>query len=416
MPGRFVLALLIVVLLAGCGVTSGAAPAPTLTPPSPARPPATMAPAPALPTAAPSAADLSSFSFRLEPVVQGLNRPTHVIGAGDGSGRLFVVEQAGLVRIVRDGQLLPEPFLAIEPLVGSRGNEQGLLSIAFHPRFAENGMFFVNYTNRDGATVVARYRVAATNPDQADPASASILLTIDQPAANHNGGLLMFGPDGYLYIGTGDGGAAGDPWGNGQRLDTLLGKLLRIDVDGGAPYAIPADNPMLNRADARPEIWAYGLRNPWRFSFDRATGDLFIADVGQNELEEVHFQPAASPGGENYGWNIMEGDACFRARRCDQTGLALPVAVYAHGSPAGGCSITGGYVYRGAAFPQLVGIYLYTDYCSGNLWGLRSDGAGWVSSLVGTFAINASSFGEDEAGELYLTDRDGGGLYRLVVE
>lgn len=411
MPGRLVVVLLIMALLAGCGAASSAATLPT--PTSSARPPAT----PAAPRATPAAPanDLERLSFRLAPVVQGLRRPTHVTSAGDGSGRLFVVEQAGQVRIVRDGRLLPRPFLDIAALVGSRGNEQGLLSVAFHPRFAENGTFFVNYTNRDGHTVVARYRVSRDDPDRAEPSSAAVLLTIEQPAANHNGGLVKFGPDGYLYIGTGDGGAAGDPWNNGQRLDTLLGKLLRIDVDGAAPYAVPADNPMLNRAGARPEIWAYGLRNPWRFSFDRATGDLFIADVGQNAWEEVHVQPAGSRGGENYGWKIMEGETCFRAEQCDQSGLELPIAVYGHGSPAGGCSITGGYVYRGAAFPRLVGTYLYADYCSGNLWGLRASGAGWSGALLGVLNIRPSSFGEDEAGELYLTDH-GGGLYRLVVE
>jgi glucose/arabinose dehydrogenase len=239
---------------------------------------------------------------------------------------------------------------------------------------------------------------------------------VDQPAPNHNGGLLKFGPDGYLYIGMGDGGAAGDPWGHGQSLDTLLGKLLRIDVDSGDPYAVPPDNPFVGRDDARPEIWAYGLRNPWRFSFDRATGDLFIADVGQNAQEEVHFQPAASAGGENYGWDIMEGDACYDASSCDREGLELPVAVYAHSGEAGGCSITGGYVYRGGAFPALAGTYLYADFCSGNLWALRPGGDSWQSELVTTLDIRVSSFGEDEAGELYLTDRSGGGLYRLVVE
>ncbi|MFQ3662399.1 MAG: PQQ-dependent sugar dehydrogenase [Chloroflexaceae bacterium] len=414
MPGRLVIVLLIAVLLAGCGVASSAAPVSTPTR-LPARPPATAVATAPLPASSAPTSDLERLSFRLVPVVQGLRRPTHVTSAGDGSGRLFVVEQAGQVRIVRNGRLLPQPFLDIASLVGSRGNEQGLLSIAFHPRFADNGAFFVNYTSRDGATVVARYRVAATNPDQADPRSAAVLLTIEQPAANHNGGLVKFGPDGYLYIGTGDGGAAGDPWNNGQRLDTLLGKLLRIDVDGAAPYAIPPDNPMLKRAGARPEIWAYGLRNPWRFSFDRSTGDLFIADVGQNAWEEVHFQPGGSSGGANYGWKIMEGQECFRASTCDQSGLELPIAVYGHASPAGGCSITGGYVYRGAAFPQLVGVYLYADYCSGNLWGLRAGPTGWTGGLLDVLKIRPSSFGEDEAGELYLTDH-GGGLYRLVVE
>lgn len=430
MPAR-VLFTLLAALLAGCGAAATTAeptpaPAPTAVVATAAA--AEPTPAPAEPTTAPPsgaaattpaapaapAADLSGAQFRLDPVLDGFDQPTHV--TSDGSGRLFVVEQAGRIWAVRDGQRLAEPFLDITNRVGSQGNEQGLLSVAFHPQFAENGRFFVNFTGRDGNTVVTEYRVAADNPDRADPASASEILAVEQPAPNHNGGLLKFGPDGMLYIGLGDGGAAGDPWGNGQNLDALLGKLLRIDIDGGTPYAIPADNPFADRTDARPEIWAYGLRNPWRFSFDRATGDLFIADVGQNAQEEVHFQPASSPGGENYGWNIMEGDACFRAADCDRQSLELPVAVYGHSGAEGGCSITGGYVYRGAQFPQLAGVYLYADFCSGNLWTLtRSDDA-WQSRLVGRIDIGASSFGEDDAGELYLVDRNGGGLYRLVVE
>lgn len=432
-------------LTAGCASQSSTAPGePTASPitattaPTPAPPPtATLIPTPARPsatrTAAPAATPtpiapsvtpevvgaaaggLASLRVRLELIAEGFSRPTHVTSAGDGSDRLFVVEQAGRIWILRDGERLAEPFLDLIPLVGSAGNEQGLLSVAFHPRFEENGQFFVNYTDLAGDTVVARYTVDARNPDQVDPRSAMTVLTIDQPAPNHNGGLLAFGPDGMLYIGLGDGGAGGDPWGNGQSLETLLGKLLRIDVDSEEPYAVPPDNPFVGQEGARPEIWAYGLRNPWRFAFDRLTGDLYIADVGQNALEEVHVQPAASPGGENYGWDTMEGNACFRAAECDQTGLELPVAVYSHSSPEGGCSITGGHVYRGAQFPALTGIYFYTDYCTGNLWALRANGDGWENALIGSIAIRTSSFGEDEAGELYLTDRSGGGLYMLVA-
>jgi glucose/arabinose dehydrogenase len=431
MPARALCTLLAAALLAACGPNSQSA-APTSTVAAPAGAPDSQAPAaltatpePQAPDAEPTAAleptvvpaaPSGDLSLAIELLADGFASPTHVTAAGDGSGRLFVVEQFGQIMVLRDGAPLDEPFLDIGPLVGSRGNEQGLLSIAFHPAFAENGRFFVNYTNRDGDTVVARYTVSADNPDRADHESAAVLLTIDQPAPNHNGGLLKFGPDGYLYIGMGDGGAAGDPWGNGQSLDTLLGKLLRIDVDAGEPYAIPADNPFVGRDGARPEIWAYGLRNPWRFSFDRASGDLFIADVGQNAQEEVHVQPAASAGGENYGWDIMEGDACYDAGSCDREGLQLPVAVYPHSGDAGGCSITGGYVYRGAAFPALAGTYLYADFCSGNLWTLRPQGEAWQSDLVTTLDIRISSFGEDEAGELYLADRGGGGIYRLVVE
>lgn len=391
--------------------------APTAAPSEPTASPDQAPAATAAPAASPAPApnDLADLSFGIAPLVEGFRRPTHVTSAGDGSGRLFVTEQAGTIWVVRDGERLPDPFLDITSLVGANGNEQGLLSVAFHPGYAENGRLFVNYTGRGGETVVAEYAVS-DDPDRADAGSARVLLTIAQPAPNHNGGLLKFGPDGYLYIGTGDGGAAGDPWGNGQSLDTLLGKLLRIDVDQGEPYGIPPDNPFVGQEDARPEIWAYGLRNPWRFSFDRATGDLFIADVGQNQFEEVHFQPAGTPGGRNYGWDIMEANACFERSNCDQSGLELPVAAYAHSSREGGCSITGGYVYRGAEYPALVGTYLYADYCSGNLWTLRPDGEAWQSRLAATLDIRASSFGEDEAGELYLTDRDGGGLYRLVVE
>jgi glucose/arabinose dehydrogenase len=428
---RFVL-LLTLVLLAACStaaqqplppVNTPAPAPPTVAAPAPTAAPATAAPAvdpaptaasapPAVPAALPPA-ELAALDFSLEPVLEGFARPTHVTHAGDGSGRLFVTEQAGQIWIVRDGARTP--FLDLTALVGARGNEQGLLSIAFHPNFTANNTFFVNYTDRDGTTVVARYTTDPADPDRGDPASAQVLLTIAQPAPNHNGGLLKFGPDGYLYIGTGDGGAAGDPWGNGQRLDTLLGKLLRIDVDGPAPYSVPADNPFVGRDDVRPEIWAWGLRNPWRFAFDQVTGDLYIADVGQNAYEEVHFEPANSPGGVNYGWNIMEGAVCFRANTCDQEGFDLPVAVYSHNQEPSGCSITGGYVYRGAAFPQLSGVYFYTDYCTGNLWALQQIDGAWQDMVVGRIGINASSFGEDEAGELYLADREGGGLYRLVV-
>lgn len=386
---------------------------PSATADAPTSLPAPEVPPPTAPAAVEPAA-LASLNIALEPLPPTFSRPTHVTHAGDGSGRLFVTEQAGQIWVVRDGNRTL--FLDLLALVGARGNEQGLLSIAFHPRFAETGAFFVNYTDRNGSTVVARYAVDPSNPDQADPSSAQVLLTIEQPAPNHNGGLLKFGPDGYLYIGTGDGGAAGDPWGNGQSLTTMLGKILRIDVDGATPYSVPADNPFVGQTDVRPEIWAWGLRNPWRFAFDRATGDLFIADVGQNEFEEVHFEPADSPGGVNYGWNIMEGEACFRDATCDQAGLDLPAAVYSHTQEPSGCSITGGYVYRGSTFPQLAGAYLYTDYCTGNLWALYRINDAWQDQVLGRLSINASSFGEDEAGELYLVDREGGGLYRLVVE
>ncbi len=347
--------------------------------------------------------------YKLTLVVNGLQKPTYLTHAGDGSGRLFITEQVGRIRVVVNGQLLERPFLDISSIVGSRASEQGLLSVAFHPRYTSNGHFFVNYIDVRGDTVVARYTVSA-DPNVADPESGAVLLTIDQPYANHNGGQLQFGPDGYLYIGMGDGGSAGDPQNNGQRLDTLLGKLLRIDVDSTFPYGIPPDNPFRNRNDAKPEIWAYGLRNPWRFSFDRATGDLYIADVGQNAYEEVDFQPATSRGGENYGWNFMEGNHPYGGRS-NRPEFTPPVAEYSHAE--GGCSVTGGYVYRGARLPALTGIYLFGDYCTGLTWTLyRSAPDRWERRLFLRTNLRISSFGEDEFGELYVLDH-AGAVYRL---
>lgn len=339
----------------------------------------------------------------------GLFRPVYLTHAGDD--RLFVVEQMGTIRIIAGGQLLTSPFLDIQDRVGSTANEQGLLSVAFHPDYQVNGRFFVNYTNNNGDTVIARYQVSAA-PNQADPNSEIILLTIPQPYGNHNGGQLQFGPDGYLYVGMGDGGSAGDPHGHGQNPGTLLGALLRLDVNTDEnSYTIPANNPFVGQNDRRAEIWAYGLRNPWRFSFDRLTGDLYIADVGQNQWEEVSFQPAESGGGENYGWNVMEGAHCFGQTDCDQSGLVLPIFEYSHNE--GGCSVTGGYVYRGQQFPSLTGNYFVADYCSGFIWALvrQADGV-WVTNQVLQSGLIISSFGEDVTGELYVVNHSGG-IYRL---
>ena len=330
-----------------------------------------------------------------------------------GRGRLFVVEKAGRIVILRDGQPLPAPFLDIRGVVGSSGSEQGLLGLAFHPRYRENGRFFVNYTDRNGDTVIAEYR-ASGDPNAADPSTARQLLSIDQPAANHNGGHLVFGPDGYLWIGMGDGGGAGDRYGNGQNRRALLGKMLRIDVDAGDPYGIPADNPYATSGDTRPEIWAIGLRNPWRYTFDRATNDLWIADVGQNAYEEVHLQRAGSRGGENYGWPIMEGMHCHPAgRACDTTPYVMPVGEYGRD---GGCSITGGYVYRGSQYSQLVGLYLFGDFCTGKLWSLDepTPGAWRMVELLDT-PLQISSFGEDEAGEVYLATFHDNRVHRVTV-
>jgi glucose/arabinose dehydrogenase len=349
------------------------------------------------------------------PLLYGFDWPVLVTNAGDGSNRLFVVEKPGRIVIVRDGSKETTPFLDIQPLVGSDGSEQGLLGLAFHPDYSSNGEFFVNYTNLERDTVIARYQVT-TDSEQADPSSATMLLQVDQPASNHNGGNLVFGPDGFLYIGLGDGGRTGDPWGNAQNLGVLLGKLLRIDVDGGSPYGIPADNPFMHSVDpgVRPEIWAYGLRNPWRYSFDRATGDLYIGDVGQYRYEWVHRQPAGTGGGQNYGWNIREGSHCYSTgTNCDTTSLVSPIAEYDHSL---GCSITGGYAYRGAAYPELVGTYFFADYCSGRFWSLRETTPGdWLMDPPLESPLRPSSFGEDEDGELYVVSLHNNGLYRLVA-
>lgn len=362
---------------------------------------------------APASENVTAFpdprAFTWQTVVAGLERPTDLAGAGEG--RLLVLEQPGRVRLVLDGVLQADPFLDITDRVGSQGNEQGLLGIALHPRFAENGFFYLNYTDRAGTTVVSRFQTLADGA-RADPASERILLTIEQPYANHNGGSLAFGPDGMFYIGTGDGGSAGDPQGNGQKLTTLLGKLLRIDVDGGDPYAIPADNPFADGPRGRGEIWAYGLRNPWRFSFDRLTGDLWIADVGQNAWEEINFQPAGAPGGVNYGWNFREGAHPYRGEPPAGLLLTDPVAEYPHPE---GCSVTGGFVYRGEKFPEFFGIYLYGDYCNGRVWGLlRQPDGSWQSQLLFETGTYLSSFGEDVRGELYLLDQRSGSVLTLT--
>jgi len=344
-------------------------------------------------------------------VADGFDQPVQVVDPGDGSGRLFVVEQPGRIRIVRDGQVVPESLLDITDLVGCCG-ERGLLSVAFHPDYANNGYVFIDYTDRNGDTVVARYQVSTTDPNRVDVASAETILVVDQPAANHNGGLLLFGPtDGYLYIGLGDGGGGNGQ--NGQDLSTLLGKILRIDVDKTSDdlrYAIPPDNPFVDEPGARPEIWALGLRNPWRFSFDRDTADLWIGDVGSATYEEVDYQPVASPGGENYGWDLMEGTACRVDEGCD--GFVVPVSGFDHDE---GCVVTGGYAYRGSALPDLRGVYLFADYCSGRVWGLVRDASNaWIRLGPVETGLRISSFGEDASGELYVVDIQGG-IYRLTL-
>lgn len=366
--------------------------------------------------------DPAGFAVGFEPVADGFAQPLQVVDAGDGSGRLFVVEQGGTIRIVEEGEIRAEPFLDVSDRITTDGSEQGLLGLAFHPAFAENGIFFVGYTANEGEGVgnntVARFRVSADDPDRADPESEEILLSVEDPYRNHNGGMVAFGPDGYLYVGFGDGGAGGDPEENAENPAVLLGKVLRIDVDDvpeGDAYGIPADNPFADGDAGAPEVWAYGLRNPWRFSFDRETGDLWIADVGQNAYEEVNLQPADSPGGEHYGWDLMEGLHCFEEDACEAEAeaqdLTLPVVEYGHDL---GNSVTGGFVYRGDANPVLRGVYLFADFGSGLVWGLGRDADGdWARVTPIESGLNISSFGEDASGELYVTAFDGT-LYRMT--
>jgi uncharacterized protein (TIGR03437 family) len=354
------------------------------------------------------ATSLFGQEIRTVQIASGIEAPTDIQNAGDGSGRLFFIQQNGIVRIFRNGALVLQPFLDIRDKTRS-GGERGLLGLAFPTGFAQKQRFYVNYTDLNGDTVIAQYRMSAT-PDVADRASEIVLLRIAQPFPNHNGGQLRFGPDGYLYIGMGDGGSGGDPLNNAQNLASLLGKLLRIDVEGDPGHVrIPPNNPFVNTAGTRPEIWALGLRNPWRFSFDRATGDLWIADVGQNTYEEINFQPASSPGGENYGWNRMEGMHCFQDG-CNPQGLTLPVAEYDHSQ---GCSVTGGFVYRGSLSPALRGTYIYGDYCSGRIWGVEREGIAWGNRTLLASGFSITTFGEDEAGEIYVADAANGTIHRI---
>ena len=389
--------LLLVLLLNGCnGSEDSRAPAPAVSQPE------------------------TVTALHLIPVVTGLANPAYITHAGDD--RLFIVEQPGRIRIVQQGILLATPFLDITSLVRS-GGEQGLLSVAFHPAYGTAGapgfgLFWVNYTNTQGHTVIARYTVSRADPQRADPDSALTLLVIEQPFANHNGGLIVFGPlegaalQSYLYIGMGDGGDAGDPLDNAQRDDTLLGKMLRLapslEATPAAPfYAIPPDNPMAAAGPLLGTIWAKGLRNPWRFAFDVLYGDLYIADVGQNRWEEVHVTRAGTAGGLNYGWRLMEGQACFNpATNCEVPGLDRPVAVYANGN--GRCAIIGGYVYRGTRFPALVGTYLYADLCSGEIFGLTEVTPGvWQSTVLLQTGLSPLTFGQDLHNELYLGSSNG---------
>jgi len=363
----------------------------------------------------------------LKPIATGLAMPTTIVHAGDGSGRLFITLQAGQIMIHDGTGLLPTPFLDISTIISCCG-ERGLLGLAFHPDYTMNGLFYVHYTNSDGDVVIARYAVSG-DPNRAQP-SGTVLLTIPhRDGSNHNGGQLAFGPDGYLYIAVGDGGGAGDTANNAQNLGSLLGKILRIDVDGPPPYAIPPTNPFRGTSGARAEIWAYGLRNSWRFSFDRLTGDLFIGDVGQNAWEEINFQPASSPGGQNYGWRRMEGTHCFNPddpnkhpETCDKSGLTMPIAEYGNLNvvkDGKGISVTAGYVYRGKAMPPLQGAYVFGDWSRQFLqpeglllvaWPPKEKGAMWTIEDVEVVNMKFHSyvlaFAQDEDNELYVLVSD----------
>ncbi|NER13693.1 glucose sorbosone dehydrogenase [Leptobacterium flavescens] len=342
------------------------------------------------------------------------NRPVDLQSPNDNTDRIFVVEQRGVIRVFNNeaDTTTSSVFLDIQSIVNDSDNEMGLLAMAFHPDYANNGYFYVNYTGAAGASFVSRFQVSATNANAADDSSELVLLTIPQPFTNHNGGQLAFGPDGFLYIASGDGGSGGDPQGNAQNRANLLGAILRIDVDQvsqGLNYAIPADNPFVNDNTARGEIFAYGLRNPWRMSFDTQTGTLWVGDVGQGNFEEIDIIES----GNNYGWNILEGNDCFQANTCNQNGLTAPVFVYNHSN--GDLSVTGGYVYRGSSLPSLQGQYIYADFVSGRIWGLTlNQDNSVVNDLIIDTGFNISSFGTDNNNELFICGFDGN-IYKLEM-
>jgi glucose/arabinose dehydrogenase len=425
--------LILISLLAACNAQAPSEPPPAAIPTSEAPPalatatareavPATTAAEatateePATATTAPTEAPQSVTSLPVEgslrwtEIGRGLRRPLGLVDLNNGSGSLLILEQEGLIRVLQDGQVQREAFLDLTDRVGASGAEQGLLGMVIEPGFAQTGRFYLNYTDRNGDSVISRFSVRADDPARGDPASEVVLLRVKQPYANHNGGGLAFGPDGYLYISLGDGGSGGDPQGNAQNTNVLLGKLLRLDVIGKESYTIPADNPFAAGGGAQ-EIWAWGLRNPWRFSFDRLTGDLYIADVGQNKFEELDFYPAGSPAGPNFGWDFREGFERYEGNPPEGAQFVDPVWQYGRDL---GCSVTGGVVYRGAQISALYGVYLYSDYCTGGTWGLvrQADGT-WTAGRLATLDGRISAFGEDAAGEVYLIDHADGIIYRL---
>lgn len=359
---------------------------------------------------------LTGQNIALVPFATGFDRPVD-ISVAPGESYLYITEQDGYIyKVDQNGTTLPNVFLDIEARVNSGGNERGLLGLVFHPNYATNGYFYVNYTaTGGGATKISRFSVNPANPDLALPNSEFNIMSIPQPYSNHNAGDLEFGPDGYLYIPLGDGGSGGDPGNRSQNPQELLGKMLRIDVDNGTPYSIPADNPFINNPSVLDEIWAIGLRNPWRISFDRLNGDLYIADVGQDDYEEIDVQPASSLGGENYGWRCYEGNSAFNTNGCGPaSNYVFPVHEYIN-SFSVGCSVTGGYVYRGTQFPSLYGQYFYADFCTGRFWSLEQAGGVWTNTNRGTFiSQNYSTFGEDENGELYVGGLSDGIIYQVT--
>ena len=387
-------------LLITCGGSDSSSPQGVVDP----GPPPVPAP-PALP--APPQLALASF-------VTGVTNPLGMEQPDDASGRLFVVEQQGVIRIIQNGSLLATPFLDITSKVYFSG-ESGLVGVTFHPGYAQSGLFYVNYVrmvNSQRQSIIAEYKVSSTDPNQADPASERILLTVDQPPFdNHKAGQLAFGPDGFLYFGLGDGGGGGDPFGNGQNTQVLLGKLMRIDVNstsGSLPYAIPADNPFV-AGGGRPEIWAYGLRNPWRFSFDGPSGRLFLADVGQDAWEEVDL---IQKGG-NYGWNTMEASHCFNPPSgCNTAGLILPITEYSHSE---GNAVIGGFVYHSSGIPALHGVYVFGDFGTGKIWGLQETSGTWTRTLLASTGKNISAFGRDQNGELYAVDY-AGAVWKIIAQ
>lgn len=354
-------------------------------------------------------------NIKFETTANGLNNPIFVTHAGDNSGRLFIVQRDGKILIHKNGALNSTPFLDIGGIIEDTSGEQGLLGLAFDPNYETNGKFYVVYTvTTDNAITLARFTVSG-DPDIANT-TPDPLISIPKTHANHNGGMIAFGPDGYLYMAVGDGGGGGDPDDNGQDKNSLLGKILRLDVSG-IGYAPPVTNPFVSDPNGKDEIWAYGLRNPWRFSFDRSLGDLYIGDVGQGKQEEIDFQPASSVGGENYGWRIMEGNLCYNpSSNCTPPSDYMPpIHAYDHGvDDEFGCSVTGGYVYRGSVFTELQGVYIYGDFCLGEIWGLVKNGSTWTPTLLADTDFYISSFGEDENGELYVVDYVGGAVYRLA--